>query len=64
MFYGVDSIGYAHGGLPVGNQHHSFVCTLLVKGFEDGAVRRFDRYTPEYYLTLSDHAPVYIDVEI
>lgn len=37
---------------------------ILVKGFDEGAVRRFDRYTPEYYLTLSDHAPVYIDVEI
>ena len=37
---------------------------ILVKGLGDGAVRRFDRYTPDYYLTLSDHAPVYIDVEI
>lgn len=37
---------------------------ILVKGLDGDAVRRFDRYTPEYYLTLSDHAPVYIDVEM
>ena len=37
---------------------------ILVKGLPEGAVRRFDRFTPEYYLTLSDHAPVYIDVEL
>lgn len=37
---------------------------ILVKGLPENAVRRFDRYCPEYYLTLSDHAPVYIDVEL
>lgn len=28
------------------------------------AVRRFDRYTPDYYEPLSDHYPVYIDAEV
>ena len=37
---------------------------ILVKGMPEGAVKRFDRYTPEYYLLLSDHAPVYIDVAL
>lgn len=37
---------------------------ILVKGLPEGAVKRFDRYTPEYYLKLSDHAPVYVDVEL
>ncbi len=37
---------------------------ILVKGLPEGAVKRFDRYTPEYYLKLSDHAPVYIDMEL
>ena len=37
---------------------------ILVKGAKEGTVKRFDRYTPEYYLLLSDHAPVYVDVEI
>ncbi len=37
---------------------------ILVRGAEAGFVRRFDRYQPEYYLPLSDHAPVFADVEI
>ncbi|MBQ3063247.1 MAG: endonuclease/exonuclease/phosphatase family protein [Clostridia bacterium] len=37
---------------------------ILVKGLPAGAVKRFDRYTPEYYLKLSDHAPVFVDVEL
>ena len=36
---------------------------ILVRG--DGAsVKRFERFSPEYYLPLSDHSPAYIDVEI
>ena len=27
-------------------------------------VRRFERYSPEYYLSLSDHSPAFIDIEI
>lgn len=37
---------------------------ILVKGIREGAVKRFDRYCPDYYLLLSDHAPVYIDIEL
>lgn len=37
---------------------------ILVKDIPKGCVRRFDRYTPEYYLLLSDHAPVFVDVEL
>ena len=37
---------------------------VLVKGFKKDAVKRFDRYCPDYYLYLSDHAPCYIDVEL
>ena len=36
---------------------------IYVKDMPAGAVKRFDRYMPDYYLALSDHAPVYIDVE-
>lgn len=28
-----------------------------------GAVKRFDRYSPEYYLPISDHSAAYIDIE-
>ena len=37
---------------------------ILVKGAPEGFVRRFERYTPEHYLPLSDHFPAFIDVEI
>ena len=36
---------------------------IYVKDMPAGAVKRYDRYMPDYYLKLSDHAPVYIDVE-
>ena len=35
---------------------------ILVKYVPDGFVRRFERYTPDYYLPLSDHSPVFADV--
>lgn len=37
---------------------------ILVRGFDEGAIRTYDRYAPEYYMCLSDHIPVWIDVEI
>lgn len=37
---------------------------ILVKGLPEGAVRRFDRYETEEYCLISDHAPVWIDVEM
>lgn len=36
---------------------------ILIRGFEDGFVRRFERFSPDYYMPLSDHFPVWIDVE-
>lgn len=36
---------------------------ILLRGFEDGFVRRFERYSPDYYMPLSDHFPVFIDAE-
>ncbi|MBQ8510249.1 MAG: endonuclease/exonuclease/phosphatase family protein [Clostridia bacterium] len=37
---------------------------ILVRNAPDGFVRRFDRYSPEYYLPLSDHSPVFADIEL
>ena len=37
---------------------------ILIKNAPDGFVRRFDRFKEEYYMPLSDHLPVYIDVEL
>lgn len=36
---------------------------ILVAGEPDGFVRRFERYYSDAYLPLSDHFPVWIDVE-
>ena len=36
---------------------------ILLKG-EGATVRRFERFSPEYYLPLSDHSPAFIDIEI
>jgi hypothetical protein len=35
-----------------------------VIGAEDGFVRRFERFSPDYYFPLSDHSPAFADVEI
>jgi endonuclease/exonuclease/phosphatase family metal-dependent hydrolase len=37
---------------------------ILLRDLPEGAVRRFDRYRPDYYMPLSDHFPVWADVEI
>ena len=36
---------------------------ILLRGAPQDFVRRFDRFTPDWYEPLSDHSPVYIDVE-
>lgn len=35
---------------------------ILVKFAPAGFIRRFERYTPDYYLPLSDHSPVFADI--
>lgn len=37
---------------------------ILVTGAEEGFVRRFERFSPDYYFPLSDHSPAFVDVEI
>ena len=37
---------------------------ILVAGTDALTVRRFARYSPDYYLPLSDHSPAYVDAEI
>ena len=37
---------------------------ILVRGEKEGSVKRFERYSPEYYLPISDHSPAFIDIEI
>lgn len=37
---------------------------ILVRGGQDGCVKRFERYSPDYYFPISDHSPAYIDIEL
>ena len=37
---------------------------ILIRSAPQGFVRRFERYLPESYLPLSDHAPVWADVRL
>ena len=37
---------------------------ILVKDAPSNAVKRFERYSPDYYYPISDHSPVFIDIEI
>ncbi len=36
---------------------------VFIKNAPEGFVRRFDRFAEDYYMPLSDHLPVYIDIE-
>lgn len=36
---------------------------IYVIGEKEGAVKRFERYLPEYYYAISDHSPAYVDWE-
>lgn len=36
---------------------------MYVIGEPDGSVKRFERYSPDYYFKISDHSPAYMDVE-
>ncbi|MBQ2240553.1 MAG: endonuclease/exonuclease/phosphatase family protein [Clostridia bacterium] len=37
---------------------------ILVIGEEEGSVKRFERYSPDYYYPISDHSPAFVDVEL
>jgi len=46
------------------NGFKSAIDHILVRGADAGFVRRFERFSPDYYLPLSDHSPVFVDVEV
>ena len=37
---------------------------IFVLGEDEGSVKRFERYSPEYYYPISDHSPAYIDLKL
>ena len=67
--YAEENIGY-HDCFPWGytTQYydHPFeksIDHIFIIGEKEGAVKRFERYSPDYYFPISDHSPAYIDVE-
>ncbi|MBE5867846.1 MAG: hypothetical protein E7293_02660 [Lachnospiraceae bacterium] len=60
---GYNSCGPAHPGVWQDKPFERAIDHILVRDMPEGSVKRFERYTPDYYLVLSDHAPVYVDVE-
>ena len=68
--YADESMGY-HYCFPAGFETFYYdkpfpdaIDHILVTGVEDGFVRRFERFSPDYYFPLSDHSPAFVDVEI
>ncbi len=67
--YAEEAVGY-HDCFPWGyeEQYHdrpfeTAIDHILLLNEPDGCVKRFERYSPDYYLPISDHSPAYIDVE-
>ena len=67
--YADDDWGYHYC---FGDGYKPYVCRsfehaldhILVKFAPEGFVQRFERYTPDYYLPLSDHSPAFVDVTL
>ena len=58
------NVDYAGPGVWAHGPFENAIDHILVRDIPEGAVKRFCRYTPDYYLALSDHAPLYVDVEL
>jgi exonuclease III len=68
--YAEESVGY-HYCFPNGFKTEYYdkpfewaIDHILLLGEKDGAVKRFERYSPDYYFPISDHSPAYIDIEL
>lgn len=51
------TVGMDEGGFARAIDH------LLIKGASENSVKCYERYTPDYYMPLSDHFPLWIDLE-
>lgn len=68
--YAEESVGY-HACTNTGYEKHysnkpfeEAIDHIYLLGERNGTVKRFERYSPEYYLPISDHSPAYIDFEL
>ena len=67
--YADDTNGWHHCGRDgfVPMVHKPFseaIDHILVHNAPKDMVVRFDRYTPDYYVSLSDHSPVFVDIKL
>lgn len=65
-----ESVGY-HDCFPFGftkeylkSPFEDAIDHILVLNAKSGEIKRFERYSPEYYFPISDHSPVFIDVSL
>ncbi|MBQ4384222.1 MAG: endonuclease/exonuclease/phosphatase family protein [Firmicutes bacterium] len=68
--YAEEAVGY-HYCFPDGFETYYYdrpferaIDHILVYGAAPGTVKRFERYSPDYYYPVSDHSAAYVDVEI
>ena len=68
--YADNSVGY-HNCFAWGFETYYFdrpfeaaIDHILIIGEEVGTVKRFERYSPDYYYPISDHSPVFVDLEL
>lgn len=68
--YAEESVGY-HNCFPWGYETKYFdtpfetaIDHILVYNEKQGCVKRFERFSPDYYFPISDHSPAYVDVEL
>ncbi len=68
--YAEEAVGY-HYCFPDGFETYYYdrpfetaIDHILVYGAEPGTVKRFERYSPDYYYPISDHSAAYVDAEL
>ena len=68
--YAEESVGY-HNCFPWGFDKEYFTTPfekaidhILLIGEPEGAVKRFERFSPDWYFPVSDHSAAYIDIEL
>ncbi|MBE6634469.1 MAG: hypothetical protein E7620_09045 [Ruminococcaceae bacterium] len=68
--YAEEAVGY-HYCFPAGYETRYYdrpfetaIDHIYVMGEREGSVKRFERYSPDYYFPISDHSPAYIDMEL
>lgn len=68
--YAEDAVGYhycfadGYKTFYYDREFESAIDHIYVIGAQKGALKRFERYSPDYYFPISDHSPTYIDIEL